>query len=109
MLVAGAVAMLYATAPSFSASLTPVTVTACGTFQFAGVNVRLAGRTVPSVASLELSPMVTSAVGWLFRTMVKVAAPPASVVVRPEVGVTVMPAVSLSVLVTVTSLALAPL
>ena len=39
----------------------------------------------------------------------KVAVPPASVVVDPDVGVTVMPAVSLSVLVTVTSLALTPL
>ena len=35
--------------------------------------------------------MVTSAVGWVFSTTVKVAVPPASVVTRPEVGVTVMP------------------
>ena len=53
--------------------------------------------------------MVTSAVGCVFSTTVKVAVPPASVVVRPDVGVTVMPAVSLSVLVTATSAALAPL
>ena len=45
------------------ASSTPVTVTVCATFQFAVVNVRLAGETVPSVVSLELSPIVTSAVG----------------------------------------------
>ena len=64
---------------------------------------------MPSVVSLELRPMVTSAVGWVFSTTVKVAVPPASVVVRPEVGVTVMPAVSLSVLVTATSPALTPL
>ena len=89
--------------------MTPVTVTVCGTFQFAVVKVRLAGLTVPSVVSLELSPMVTSAVGWVFSTTVKVAVPPASVVVRPDVGVTVMPAVSLSVLVTATSAALTPL
>ena len=49
--------------PSSRASLTPVTVTVCGTFQFAAVKVRLAGRTVPSVVSLELRPIVTSAVG----------------------------------------------
>ena len=80
-----------------------------GVFQFAPVNFTtpanptLSGLTVPSVGSLELSAMVTSAVGWLVRTIVKVAVPPASVVVRPEVGVTVMPAASLSVLVTATS------
>ena len=77
-----------------------MTVTVCGTFQLAAVKVRLAGATVPSVVSLEVRPMVTSAVGWVLSTTVKVAVPPASVVVRPEVGVTVMPAVSLSVLVT---------
>ena len=89
--------------------MTPVTVTVCGTFQFALVKVRLAGLTVPSVVSLELRPIVTSAVGCVFSTTVKVAVPPASVVVRPDVGVTVMPAVSLSVLVTATSAALTPL
>ena len=69
------------------------------------MKVTLAGLTVPSVASLELTPIVTSAVGCEFRTIVNVAVPPASVVVRPDVGVTVMPAVSLSVLVTNTLLA----
>ena len=78
-------------------------------FQFAVVKVTLAGLTVPSTVLLELRPIVTSAVGCDVRTTVKVAVPPASVVVRPEVGVTVMPAVSLSVLVTETSLALRPL
>ena len=38
----------------------------------------------------------------------KVAVPPASVVVSPLVGVTVMPDVSLSVFVTLTSLAFDP-
>ena len=84
-------------------------VTVCGVFQFAGVNVRLAGLTAPSVTSLVLRPMVTSAVGWVVSTTVNVAVPPASVVVRPDVGVTVMPAASLSVLVTATSAALIPL
>ena len=80
--------------------MTPVTVTVCATFQFAVVKVRLAGRTVPSVVSLELSAIVTLAVGCVLSTTVNVAVPPASVVVRPVVGVTVIPAASLSVLVT---------
>ena len=84
-------------------SLTPVIVTVCVVFQLAAVKVRLDGETVPSAVLLEVSPMVTLAVGWLVRTTVKVAVPPASVVVNPLVGVTVMPAASLSVLVTDTS------
>ena len=101
--------------PSASASSTPVTVMVTGVFQFAPVNFTtpvnptLAGLTVPSVGSLTLSAMVTSAVGWLARAIVNVAVPPASVVVRPEVGVTMMPAASLSVLVTATSGASKPL
>ena len=61
-----------------------------GVFQFTPVNLTtrvkstVSGLTVPSVASLELSPMVTSPVGWLPRTIVKVAVPPASVV-GPEI------------------------
>ena len=73
------------------------------------MKVTLAGLTVPSVVSFELTPIVTSAVGCEFSTTVNVAVPPASVVVRPDVGVTVMPAVSLSVLVTDTSVALSAL
>ena len=72
--------------PSSNKSLTPVTVTVCGVFQFAFVNVTLAGLTVPSDVSLELSPIVTFAVGCEFSTIVKVAVPPLSVVVRPKVG-----------------------
>ena len=90
-------------------SSTPVTVTVCGVLQLPVVKVRVAGATVPSVVSLELRPMVTSAVGCEARTTVKVAVPPASVVVRPLVGVTVMPAASLSVVVTLTSAAFSPL
>ena len=56
-----------------------------------------------------MSPIVTSAVGCASSTTVKVAVPPASVVVSPLVGVTVMPDVSLSVFVTLTSLAFTPL
>src|SRR5258705_8083426 len=59
---------------------------------FAVVNVTLAGATVPSVRSELVNPIVTFAVGWLFRTTVNVAVPPASVVVSPEEGGTVNPA-----------------
>jgi hypothetical protein len=69
------------------------------------VNVTLVGATVPSLASLELRPIVTSAVGWVFSAIANVAVPPDSVVTKPVVGLTVMPAVSLSVLVTETSAA----
>ena len=69
---------------------------------------RPAGLTVPSLASLELSAMLTSAVGSVVRTTVNVAVPPASVVVNPAVGVTVMPEASLSVLVTPTSATVIP-
>src|SRR5438132_1506093 len=65
--------MEYAMSPSSIASFTPVTVTVLATFQFAGVKITLAGETVPSVVSLELSPIVTGAVGLLLRTIVNVA------------------------------------
>ena len=60
--------------------MTPVTVTVCATFQLAVVKVSDAGATVPSVGSLELSAIVTSAVGCAVSTTVNVAVPPASVV-----------------------------
>jgi len=74
-----------------------VTVTCCATFQFAVVKVRLAGETVPSVRSLEANPIVTLAVGSFVRTTSKDAVPPASVVVRPEVGVTRIPPLRISI------------
>src|SRR5438876_898754 len=89
--------------PSATKSFTPVTVTVWGVFQFADVNVRLAGATVPSAVLLDEIPTETLAVGCELSTTVNVAVPPASVVVRPEVGETVTPAVSLSVLLTETS------
>src|SRR5438552_18016094 len=55
-------------APSCTWSSTPVTVTVCGAFQLAAVNVRVDALTMPSVASLEATGITTSAVGWLFRT-----------------------------------------
>ena len=51
---------------------------------------------------------MTSAVGRDVSTTVNVAVPPASVVVRPDVGLTVTPALSLSLLVTETSLTGSP-
>ena len=103
MLVGTPSITLYAMSPSSTWSSAPVTVTVWGTFQLAAVNVRLAAGIVPSVRSLEATGMTTSAVGWLFRTTVKLAVPPASVVPRPATGVTVMPAPSLSVFTSATS------
>src|ERR1041385_9218988 len=94
---------LYAMSPSSTASSAPVTVTVCGRFQSAAVNVRLETELEPSVASLDATGMTTSAVGWLVRTTGKLAVPPASVVPRPATGGTVMPAPSSSALVTATS------
>src|SRR5207344_2063281 len=103
-LVAGAVTMLYTMSPSSTTSLTPWTVTVCGRFQFALVNVRLTGLTVPSVGSLELRLITTFAVGRDASTTVNVgASPPISDVIRPEVGVMMIPAVSSSMLMTETS------
>ena len=73
------------------------------------MKVKLDLSIVPSAVLLLVNGMVTLAVGWLFRTTVKLAVPPASVVVKPVVGVTVMPLVSLSVLLTATSVASTPL
>ena len=70
-----------------------MTVTVCAVFQFAAVNVTDAGATVPSVVSSEESAIVTSAVGSVFSTTVKVAVPPDSVV-SPLIAETVIPAVS---------------
>ena len=77
--------------PSSLASFTPLTVTVWAVRALAGVKVRLFGETVPSVVSLLERATVTVAVGTVLRATVKVAVPPASVVVRPEVGVTVKP------------------
>ena len=56
------------------------------------MNVRLAGKTDPSVGSLDDSRIITLAVGCVLSFTVKVAVPPASVVTKPEVGLTVIPA-----------------
>ena len=77
LLVAAAVTIEYATAPSTRTSSTPVTVTVCGVFQFPLVNVTDDGLTVPSVMSFDESPTVTFAVGCDVSTTVNVAVPPA--------------------------------
>ena len=71
----------YATAPSTRKSSTPVTVTVCGVFQLPLVNVTEDGLTVPSAVFELLNPIVTFAVGCDVSTTLKVAVPPASVVV----------------------------
>ncbi len=86
-----------------------MTVTVCAVLQLAAVKVRLAGETVPSPVSLLTIGSVTLAVGWLVNTTVKLAVPPASVVIRPLVGLTVMSALSSSTLVTSTSAGSRPL
>ena len=95
--------------PSSTKSSTPVTVTVWAVFQLAAVKVRLAGEVVPSAVLLDERPIVTLAVGWEFSLTVNVAVPPASVVLRPEVGLMVNPAVSSSLLVADTSAGLRPL
>src|SRR5947208_1028530 len=76
--------------PSTIESHCPVIVTVWGMYQLLGVKVRLDRSIVPSVVSLDDRPMVTLAVGGVFRTTVKVAVPPASVVVRVVEGLTLM-------------------
>ena len=58
-------------------------------------------ETVPSPVLSELNAILTFAVGSLFRTIVNVAVPPASVVL-PLIAETVIPTASLSVFVTET-------
>src|SRR5262245_45269443 len=77
---------LYVCTPSVVASATPVTVTACGVNQLAGVKTRGAEVTTPSVASELSNVTVTFAVGALVRTAVNSADPPSSVVRRPAEG-----------------------
>ncbi len=63
------------------------------------VNVTLAGDTVPSAVFDDSTSMVTSAVGSVLRTIVKVAVVPSSRVL-PLIADTVIPATSSSVQVT---------
>src|SRR5437763_253236 len=90
-------------APSWIWSSTPVTRSDDRAVGLAAGNVRVDALTMHTVESLEDTGMTTSAVGWLFRTTVNVALPPASLVTNRAVGATVMPATSLSVLESATS------
>src|SRR5947208_391961 len=98
--------MAYAWSPSGAASLTAETVTGCGTFQLAGVNVTRATDATASPDRGDVRSIRTLALGWACNAMVNVDVPPASVVVSPETGETLMPATSSSAFTTDT---LAPL
>src|SRR5436190_1350687 len=67
-------------------------------FQFAPVNVRTAGFTVPSVGSELLTEIETAvpAAGLEFKVTENVAVPPLVVVVRPAMGVISTPTESTS-------------
>ena len=93
---------MYGISPSTIVSSIPVTVTVWGVSQLLGVNVNDVGETVPSVVSSDESGIVTSSVGWVFRTTVKVWDVPSSEV-SPEIVPIVKPAVSSSKLLTSTS------
>src|SRR5688500_6151301 len=82
--------MVYPTLPSLTPSGRPPTVTVCATFQSLGVNVIDDTKAKPSVASPEDTAMVTSSVGCVPSTTVKLAVPPSSVVDSPATGVTAM-------------------
>ncbi len=87
---------VYGCGPSTTTSSTPVTVTVCGVLQFAVVNVRLAGETVPSAALPDATGTVTSAVGCALSAIVKVTEVPGSDVEVPVGVPTVIPATSSS-------------
>ena len=61
-------------------SSTPITVTLCRVFQFAGVKTSEAGDTVPSLVSELDTVTVTSAFGLPNSTISMLIVPPASVV-----------------------------
>ena len=82
-------------------SSTPVTVTVCTELQFADVNVNVAGDTVASPVSADVTVNTTSESGLASNTTVNVAAVAASLTLAVVV-LNVNPAVSLSATVTVT-------
>ena len=88
--------------PSMMLSSTPVTVTVCGVFQLAFVNVRVL-VTVASPVSLEEIAKTTSESGWASKTMVNVSVvPDSATLVDPLLSAMVNPATSSSVVVAVT-------
>ena len=85
--------------PSIRESSTPVTVTVCELSQFPDVNVKVAGETVASPVSEDVTEITTSEMGCASRTTVKssVVEPSSATVVVPPDSMTVNPATSLSV------------
>ena len=84
-------------------SSTPVTVTVCGVFQFAGVKVSVVTESVPSVRSPLVKLITTSDAGCALSTTVNASLVAASEVpVLPPLSAMVKPGESLSVLVTET-------
>ena len=89
--------------PSMMVSFAPVTVTVCAEFQFPEVKVRVAGDTVASPVSPDVTEITTFEAGWAFSTTVKVSVVPVSAtLVDPLDWAIVNPATSLSVVVTET-------
>ena len=99
MLLTGPTVIVYSWLPSAAASSCPVIVIVCAVFQLVGVNVRLAGETVPSVSSLDETAIETLSEGSLVSATVKVEVPPPSVVL-PDNAETSSPATSSLVQVT---------
>src|SRR5438034_56921 len=89
--------------PSWIGSSTPVTVTVCATFQFAGEIGRASCRAGASVRVVDDNLIRTLAVGWVFKNTANVAVPLASVVVRRDVRLLVISTSSLSSFVPDTS------
>ena len=96
-----AIVIVVCVSTSMTLSSTPVTVTVCATFQFTVVNVKLAGETVASPVSAEVTSITTFPTGCTSNTTVKVSAVAPSLTVA-VVLLSVNPAVSLSVVVAVT-------
>ena len=88
---------------SSTQSLIPVAVTVCGVFQLAAVKVSVAGLTVTSPVSAEVTEIWTSLVGWASRTTLNVSVVLDSFTSVPDsVSVMVNPATSSSVVEAVT-------
>ena len=89
-------------------SLSPVTVTFWGTFQFAALKTRDDCESEPSLGVVLVKLTVTGLDGWLVRTTAKEAVAPAFEVCK-AVDAAVTLATSASVLVTVTGIIARPL
>src|SRR5438270_353857 len=88
---------------------TPVTVTVCGTFQFAAVKMSEEVDRLPAAGSEIGRASCRVGVGMVVGTVVTVAEPPVSLVTRPAGGDTAMAAVSSCRLLPATSAGVRPL